>query len=167
MQLLRHREYIKTECSFIGEPILKVQALKIDADNKSLKQQLGCKNLKSCDYLKRKSKCFYFIELSDLHAQLINLKTTYTQKEALKIIKEEIRLKLSESLHIYNQLTIKTNFTNNMSLKKKALLALCKEKKQDVVAFDFMLRDFQRHYTPTFLNSIKFIPYTELENILK
>ena len=71
MKLLEFREKIQTECSLMGSPILHIQALKID-DNKTkrnLKQQLGCKNLKSCDYLRRKKKNLYFIELSDFQTQ--------------------------------------------------------------------------------------------------
>jgi len=41
MKLLRYREFINTECSLIGSPILKVKAIKIDDNKKkqNLKQQ--------------------------------------------------------------------------------------------------------------------------------
>ncbi len=53
MDLNSFIENINTECGMIGNPILPIQAIKIDAEGKeSLKYKL-CKNeLKSCDYIK-------------------------------------------------------------------------------------------------------------------
>lgn len=170
MNLLGYREFINTECSLIGSPILKVKAIKIDDNKKkqNLKQQLGCKNLKSCDYFRRKKDKFYFIELSDFHQQLIDLKKENNNEIASKIIKDEIRLKLSETLLLYYQLLRQCTVNDcNQKLKNKALLTVCKEKKSDVIVFAKLERDLSRYYCPTHLSSIKVIPYTELENIFQ
>ncbi len=103
MNLLKYTEFINTECR-VKKPILSVKALKIDANTKSLKSKIGCKNLKSCDYFKRSKKKFYFIEISDFHAQFEALSSAKTSKDAKKDINLEIRLKLSDTLLIYKEL---------------------------------------------------------------
>ena len=110
MQLLRHREFIHTECSLYGSPILNVKALKIDANQKSLKRRMGCGNLKSCDYFRRKKDNLYFIELSDFHQQLIDLAKVNSDNEASKIIKNEVRLKLSDTLLLYHKILKQGSF---------------------------------------------------------
>ncbi|MEA2027852.1 MAG: hypothetical protein U9N49_02615 [Campylobacterota bacterium] len=168
MKLLRHREKINTECSFIEGSILNVKAIKIDAQHNSLKKELGCKNLKSCDYFKRDKKSFYFIEISDFHQQFFDLKASYSDNEASKIIKDEIRLKLSETLLLYNQLIQQFNIKQaNINLKNKALLTVCRDSLSDAIIFAKLERELTRHYCPTHLASIKVIPYPKLETILK
>ncbi len=163
MSLLKYREKIQTECSLIGSPVLKVGAIKIDANSKSLKSRCGCRHLKSCDYFRRKKNNFYFIEISDFHAQLENLKKELLHDEASKIIKDEIRLKLSDTLLLHYKLKEKFDFTNNIKLKNRALLTVCKHSIADVVAFGSLSRDLSKHYCPEHFFSIKVIPYTELE----
>jgi len=165
MSLLKYRERIHTECNLIGNPILNVMALKIDANSKSLKQKCGCKHLKSCDYFKRKKSNFYFIEISDFHAQLVNLKSILSDKEASKIIKNEIRLKLSETLLLHNKLKEKFNLTNNGNLKNRALLTVCKSSVSDIVGFAHLSRELSKHYCPEHFSEIKVLPYTSLENL--
>jgi ATP:corrinoid adenosyltransferase len=165
MSLLKYREQIHTECSLVGSPILRVRAIKIDANKKSLKQRCGCRHLKSCDYFKRKKGKFYFIEISDFHAQLENLKQVLSDKEASKIIKNEIRLKLSETLILHNKLKEKFDLSNNQKLKNRALLTVCKNHPSDIVAFAHLSRELSKHYCPEHFSEIKIIPYMELEKL--
>ncbi len=168
MQLLRHREYIKTECTLIGSPILKTKALRIDANTKSLKQQFNCKSMKSCDYFKLKKNNFYFIEVSDFNQQLIDLSNKKISTTDKKYIKMEINLKLADTLLIFNEMSkkIKINAKNTL-LKKKALLVACAKHPSDIVNFAYLERELARHYCPTHFANIKVIPYTMLETILK
>ena len=165
MNLLKYRERIHTECNLIGNPILNVRAIKIDANIKSLKQKCGCKHLKSCDYFKRKKENFYFIEISDFHAQLNNLKSVLSNKEASKIIKNEIRLKLSETLVLHNKLKEKFDLTRNQDLKNRALLTVCKTSISDIVGFAHLSRELSKHYCPEHFKEIKVVPYTALEKL--
>lgn len=168
MQLLRHREYIKTECNNEENTTLKIQALRIDGNSKSLKQQFHCKSLKSCDYFKRKKNNFFFIEISNFNQQLIDLSKKNISKEEKSYIKMEVNLKLSDTLLIFNEL-IKTLTlkTRNTTLKKKALLVACNKHKSDILEFAYLERELARHYCPTHFSNIKVIPYTELETIFK
>jgi hypothetical protein len=165
MSLLKYREQIHTECSLVGRPILRVRAIKIDANEKSLKQRCGCRHLKSCDYFKRKNGKFYFIEISDFHAQLENLKQVLSDKEASKIIKSEIRLKLSETLLLHNKLKEKFDVRQNKNLQNRALLAVCKNSMADIVGFAHLSRELSKHYCPEHFSEIKIIPYMELEKL--
>ena len=165
MSLLKYREKIHTECSLIGSPILNVRAIKIDANKKSLKQKCGCRHLKSCDYFKRKKGNFYFIEISDFNTQLDNLKKVFSKDEASKIVKNEIRLKLSETQLLHNKLKDKFDFKNNSNLQNRALLTLCKNNPSDIIAFDYLSRDLSKHYCPEHFSNIKVIPYIELEKL--
>ena len=167
MSLLQFRENINTECR-IPFPILKIKALKIDANKNSLKQKVGCKNLKSCDYFKRKKDNLYFIEISDFHDQFVQLSKLSNTSKAAKDIKLEVRLKLSDSLLIHqNILRIFNVSAKNISLKNKSLLTVCLGNKSDVIIFSWLERELTKHYCPTHFNSIKIIPYTELVNIFK
>jgi len=166
MKLLRHREFINTECSLVGNPTLRVKAIRVDANKQSLKQQMGCHRLKSCDYFRRKRDSFYFIEISDFHQQLIDLTKKNNSQIASQKIKEEVRLKLSETLLLYYQLLQQCTFKSyNQSLKNKALLTVCKKNRSDVIIFAKLERELSRYYCPTHISSIKVIPYTQLENI--
>jgi len=165
MSLLKYRERIHTECNLLGNPILNVMALKIDANSKSLKQKCGCKHLKSCDYFKRKKSNFYFIEISDFHAQLVNLKSILSDKEASKIIKNEIRLKLSETLLLHNKLKEKFDLGKNKSLQNRALLVVCKNSIADIVGFSHLSGELSKHYCPEHFSEIKVIPYIALEKL--
>jgi len=170
MKLLGYREFINTECSLINNPILKIKAIKIDSNkNKNnLKQQMGCKNLKSCDYFRRRKDSFYFIEISDFHTQLENLKSKFSNKEASKIIKNEIRLKLSETLLLYNQILKQLYIKDdNQKLKNRVLLTVCKSSIPDTIVLAYLSRELTKHYCPTHFSEIKVIPYTELENIFR
>ncbi|KIM03079.1 MAG: hypothetical protein KU28_11585 [Sulfurovum sp. PC08-66] len=168
MKLLRYRERINTECSLVQKPILNIKAIKIDANKRSLKQALGCKHLKSCDYFKRGKESLYFIEISDFHQQFLNLKASHGDNEASKMIKNEIRLKLSETLLLYYQLIQQINIKQaNTELKNKALLTHCRDTPRDGVVFAKLERELTRHYCPTHLASIKVIPYPRLETLFK
>jgi len=167
MGLLKYTEFINTECR-VTNPTLCIKALKIDANTRSLKTNLGCKNLKSCDYFKRSNHKFYFIEISDFHAQFIDLSSNNTPKDVEKNIKLEVRLKLSDTLLIYQKLLDKFNFkANNCELKKKVLLAVCKDSLSDSIFFDRIARDLTKHYCPEHLSSIQLIPYRKIEEIFK
>jgi hypothetical protein len=146
-------------------PILDIRALKLDSNGKSLKQQLGCKSQKSCDYLK-KSKHLYFIEISDFHQQLIDLSKKGLSKDEKTYIKMEIKLKLSDSLLIYQELINRREISDkNKTLRKKALLAVCRERESDTVAFAQLERELTRTYCPTHFVQIKVVPYKSLENL--
>ncbi len=166
MWLSKFYENIDTECR-IMIPLLDIKAFKIDANQKNLKQQLGCKNLKSCDYFKRKKDTIYFLELSDFNAQLKELTETKTTIDVKKYIKMEVRLKISDTLLIYYQLLDKYNIRDKNYLKKKLLLAICQNNIRDIQNIDRIMRNLTSHYCPTHFSSIKVIPYTELKNILK
>lgn len=165
MSLLKYRERIHTECNLLGNPILNIKAIKIDNSVKGLKQQLGCKSQKSCDYLK-KNKYLYFIEVSDFHQQLINLGNAKLSKDEKTYIKMEVKLKLSDTLLIYEEL-LKKNYINekNKALKKKVLLAVCRERESDIIAFANLERELTRSYCPTHFVQIKVIPYIFLEKL--
>ena len=166
MSLLKYRERIHTECSLIGKPVLNVKAIKVDANGKSLKQQLGCKSLKSCDYFKFKKNNIYFIEISDFDEQLINLSKKDLLKDEKTYIKMEIKLKISDSLLIYEQLITKYYINSkNKSLKKKVWLTTCKEREKDMVTFAFLERELSRSYTPLHFAQVKVVPYTWLEKL--
>ena len=165
MKLLDYREKIKTECNLIGNPILNVQAIKIDGTVKGLKQQLGCKSQKSCDYFKR-NKFLYFIEVSDFNQQLIDLSKKSLSKSEKTYIKMEVKLKLSDTLLIYEELLKKSKINSrNKVLKKKALLAVCSEKISDIIAFANLERELTRSYCPTHFVQVKVIPYISLEKL--
>lgn len=165
MWLSNFSEKIDTECSVINSPILDIKAIKLDANKNSLKDNLYCKNLKSCDYFKRKKNSIYFLELSDFNAQLEKLSNNTTPKEAKKYIQMEVRLKISDTLLIYYQLLDKYNIKDKNYLKKKVLLAICLNNIRDIQNIDRIMRQLTSHYCPTHLSSIKVIPYTELETI--
>jgi len=167
MNLLPFREKINTECR-IPIPILKIKAIKIDASERNLKQKVGCKNLKSCDYLKRRRNNLYFIEISDFNAQFEALSNKTTSSDSIKYINLEIRLKLTDTLLIYQKLLEKFEFKEkNCSLHKKALLTICKDNISDSVFLDRIARNLTRHYCPEHLSAIQLIPYTKLETILR
>jgi len=167
MGLLKYREYINTECR-IDNPILRVKAIKIDTNQNSLKNKLGCKRLKSCDYFKRNKNKIYFIEISDFNAQFKDLSSKNRTKEPIQEIKLEIRLKLSETLLIYQKLQEKFNLkSDNCNLKKKVLLSICKDKISDSIFLDKIARELTKHYCPEHLSSIQLIPYIKLEKIFK
>lgn len=167
MWLSSFRENIHTECSLISSPILNIKAIKIDANKNSLKQKLGSKNLKSCDYFKRKKNAIYFLELSDFNKQLERLTDRTTPKEAKNYIQMEVRLKLSDTILIYYKLLDKYNIFNKDILKKKALLAICSDNIRDIQNIDRITRELTRHYCPEHLNSIELIPYTQLNTIFQ
>lgn len=169
MTLLQFREKIETECDVLGNIILPIQALKIDAPtNQSLKHALGCESLKSCDYLKKFKLSLYFIEISDFHYELHDyLEAGLEQNKAERKVKEGIRLKLSDSFLIYTEMLKKFNIDDNRIDEKKVLLVFCKTSISDVIAFSYLSNNLENHYRPTFCSSIKVIPYTEIENILK
>jgi len=167
MWISSFKEDIKTECSVADNPILNIKALKLDANKDSLKQKLFCKNLKSCDYFKRKKDTIYFVELSDFNAQLERLSNISTPKDAKKYINMEVRLKISDTLLIYYKLLDKYNISDRNYLKKKFLLAICLDNIRDIQNIDRILRGLESHYCPTHLSSIKIIPYTQLNTIFK
>lgn len=167
MGLLKYKEFINTECR-VKKPILCVKAIKIDSNVKSLKNTVGCKSLKSCDYFKKNKQKFYFIEVSDFNEQFEDLSSSHTKEDAKKYIKLEIRLKLSDTLLIYQKLQEKFKFKpDNCLLKKKALLAICKEHTRDSIFLDKITRELTKHYCPEHLSSIQLIPYIKLEEVFK
>ena len=165
MFLSQFQENINTECR-IPVPTLQIKALKLDSQTNSLKQKVGCRHLKSCDYFKRKKNNLYFIEISDFNAQFEQLSTILMTDESKKYIKMEIRLKLSDTLLIYQKLLEKFLIDErNIKLKKKALLTICKDNISDSIILSQITRELERHYCPTHLSSIKLIPYTALNTI--
>ncbi len=164
--LIEYRESIHTECR-VPNPTLKIEAIKLDANINSLKKKVGCARLKSCDYLKKKKNKLYFIEISDFNAQFQDLSSSFTSDEAKNIIRNEIRLKLSESLLIFNTICAVFTIHREKITQNKALLALCKEKKSDIIAMAFIARAMEKHYCPTHFASIQIIPYTEINNIFQ
>jgi len=167
MWLSSFYQKIDTECNLINNPILDIKAIKVDANKNSLKDKLLSKNLKSCDYFKRKKDSIYFLELSDFNRQLEMLSKNTTPKEAKKYIQMEVRLKISDTLLIYYQLLDKYNIKDKNYLKKKVLLIICLNNIRDIQNIDRIMRQLTSHYCPTHLLSIKVIPYTELKNIFR
>jgi hypothetical protein len=162
MTVLEFFKKINTECDVLGSVELSIKA--IDLDN--LKLSIGCSLLKSCDYLKKSNSSLYFIEISDFHYELSDyLEAGEIQRRAEKKVKEGVRLKISDSLLIFMEMQKKFNI--NDVEEKKILLTFCKTSLSDVIAFDFLSRNLEKHYKPTFCSSISVIPYTELENIFQ
>jgi len=162
MNLFDFREYIHTECDRLDKPVLNVKAIDLD----KLKLKIDCSNLKSCDYLKKHNQTLYLIEISDFHYELSDyLEAGMEEREANKRVKEGVSLKISHSLLTFIEMQKRFNI-NDIEMKK-VLLGFCKTSISDVVAFDFLSRNLENHYKPTFCSSIKIIPYTELENIFK
>jgi len=162
--LLKYRESLNTECR-IAKPILKMRAIKIDSNTDSLKNFVGCKDLKSCDYIKKRKKNLYFIEVSDFNAQLEDLSRISTDATAKKYIKMEVKLKLSETILIFEQICKKFKINVTSIKNHKVLLSICKEKQSDVIVFDRLARELTQHYCPTHFSSVQIIPYTKLESI--
>ncbi len=78
----------------------------------------------------------------------------------------EIRLKLSDTLLIYQQLLKKFKINSrNRALKNRVLLTVCKSKMSDIIAFSYLEKELTRHYCPTQFSAIQIIPHTELEKI--
>ncbi len=167
MSLLKYIEKINTDCSRLEYLILNTKAIKIDAQqSNSLKNSINCSHFKSCDYIRKKRDALYFIEVSDLIYEIHNYeKTGLDNKQATKKSKEGIRLKLSDSIHIYNELVQKFKIDESKIIFKKVLIALCHENPSDVIAFRVFANSLEQHYKPILYSSIKVIPYTELENI--
>jgi len=160
MKLLEYREFIHTECDRLDNPILSIKAINLD----SLKLNINCSALKSCDYMKKRNQKLYFIEISDFHYELSDyLEAGVEEKKAKKIVKEGISLKISNSLLIFTEMQKQLNI-KDIEIKK-VLLIFCKTSDSDVIAFDYLSRNLENHYKPTFCSSIQVIPYTELENI--
>ncbi len=162
--LLKYREPLNTECRIV-QPILKMRAIKIDANIDSLKKDVGCKDLKSCDYIKKRKHKLYFIEVSDFNAQLEDLSEKTTDKIARSYIKMEVKLKLTETLLIFEQMCRKFKINTTTIKNYKVLLSICKEKQSDVIVFDRLARELTKHYCPTHFSSIQIIPYAKLESI--
>jgi glutaredoxin len=164
--LIKYVEKVNTECR-ITQPILSTRAIKIDAHTNSLKKKVGCGALKSCDYLKKTKQKLYFIEISDFNAQYVDLMKKSTAQAARQSIQTEIRLKLSESLLIFNRICEVFVVHKEKIIQNKALLVLCSEKKSDVVAMAFMSRAMKKHYCPAHFASIQIVPYIEIDNIFQ
>ena len=78
----------------------------------------------------------------------------------------EVKLKLSDTLLIYEELLKKNDINEkNKALKKKVLLAVCRERESDIIAFANLERELTRSYCPTHFVQIKVIPYTFLEKL--
>jgi len=167
MKLLEFREKIHTDCSVLDYLVLNTQAIKLDApESNSLKNILNCSAFKSCDYLRKKDNTLYFIELSDLKYEISNYQNDgLDRSKAVKKCKEGIRLKLSDSIHIYNEMCKSFNIDESKMADKKSLLVICQSNQSDVVALSFLANNLEHHYKPILYSSIKIIPYTELENI--
>ncbi len=164
--LLEYRESINTECR-VEQPTLTIQAIKIDANRNSLKQKVGCGRLKSCDYFKKRDNKLYFIEVSDFNAQMEDLSKKSTSKEAKQYIKMEVRLKLSDTLLIFQEIAKQFDINKVKISQNKGLLSLCTNKRADIVAFAYLSRELTRHYCPTHFASIQIIPYMEIEQIFQ
>jgi len=167
MSLLQFREKIHTECDAVDNPVLNIQAIKIDGSVKSLKKSLGCARLKSCDYFKRKKAICYMIEVSDFNREIKRyISESYPLAEAKKYVKEGIRLKISETLLIYQKMVQQYNISSTKVTTTKVLLTSCEKSPSSSIALDFLSRDLERHYKPAFCHSIKVLPYTKLETYL-
>jgi hypothetical protein len=179
MQLLKYREKINTECTLVSNPapILSIKAIKIDGTPTGLKIWIGKGNTKSCDYLTQRNRSNFFIEISDFYAQLSDLqnKTSIknpskkTLSEAKEYIFNEIISKLQGTNSIFVKLVSRIQYNQaKQDFDKKALLVTCKESSQEAIVFAQLQRELKRdkRLKAFKLETIKFIPYKELEKIL-
>lgn len=156
MNILKYREYIDTECSNHDNKILNRKALKLDGCN-SLKMSIGCKDLKSCDYLKYKKEEILLIEISDIKKQFDSIMirkdslTVESKKQLGKklnkkidprnIIRDELRAKYLETSLILKQLTENVKFNINKS--KIFIIAICSKNISDIMAFQYLINDLK------------------------
>ena len=160
MRILKFLEKIHTECGRIENPVLETKAISLD----KLKIEIDYQGFKSCDYIRRKYKSLFFIEISDLKYEISNLiKTGMTNKKAEKCCKEGIRIKLSDSIHIYEKMVEVFNIKKEKSLKKYAFILVCISEKSDVIVWDRITQALQNSYQPKLYDNIKLIPYSQLK----
>ena len=178
MNILKYREYIDTECSSHQHKILNKKALKLDGDN-SLKMAIGCKDLKSCDYLKYKKDKILLIEISDLTTQMQELiqKTSCITEECkdtlgkklqkkLKpemIIKEELREKYLQTTLILHKLEEHVKFSFHKS--KIFIIAICSNRTSDVMAFQYLINDLKA-CLQSFFEEIKIVLAKDLVRVI-
>lgn len=177
MQLLKYREKINTECTLVDNPapILSIKAIKIDGTPTGLKIWIGMRDTRSCDYLAQRNRSNFFIEISDFYAQLSDLKTKPTRKnptlrtpqQAKEYIFNEITSKLQGTNSIFVELVSRIQYNQaKQNFDKKALLVTCKESSREAIVFAQLQRDLERDDKLKDFKTIRFIPYTELEETL-
>lgn len=178
MNILKYREFVDTECSNQQNTKLNKKAIKIDGDD-SLKMNIGCGELKSCDYIRYKRDKILFIEISDLKKQLIDLsdKTSCITQECRdsldkrikkrivpkNIIREEMRTKFVQTDLIFHKLLKFVRF--NIEKPKIFTIALCSNNTSDVIAFQYLETDLKSS-TKTFLKDVKVVLTKDLEKVI-
>jgi len=162
MKILQYREFINTECTNTDNTILNKKAIKIDGV-KSLKKYACCTHLKSCDYLKYKKSKIILVEISDLKAQIINLKKSYDTKEILQMIYRELKEKITQTLLFLEALSKKILF--DTTKHKIFTIAICTESKSDILIFSKIVKDLKKHLQ-IFLYDVKLVPVVELKRML-
>lgn len=163
MSILKFLEKIHTECVRINNPILETKAISLD----KLKIEIDCQGFKSCDYIRRKCESLFFIEISDLKYEISDLmQTGMANKQAEKYCKEGIRIKLSDSIHIYEEMLEVFNIKKEKSLNKYAFILVCIYGKSDVIVWDRITQALQDSYQPKLYDNIKLIPYSQLKEYL-
>lgn len=164
MKILYYREKINTECDVLDNPELDVKAIDLD----KLKSRVNCAQMKSCDYLRKKKRELLFIEISDIKYEISDsIENGLIEKEARKKCKEGIRLKLSETIHIFDKIVQKYNIDITTISDKKAYIATCRSEQADVIAWSRMEQGLTGNYVPQLYSSIKIIPYTTIDNLLR
>ena len=185
MNLTQYTEYMQTECSLQGNPILTIEAIKVDgSDDNSLKKLLCDNSLKSCDYIKFTNNEICFIEFSDFYEQLSNLEKKYEEIETSNItfedikylqkrkliispnntVKIEIQNKIAETILLYDLICTNCSVSEHEDKNKEFLICLCSITGQYSILFDNILRELQKKFN---LNiSIKMLIYSRLEHYI-
>lgn len=178
MNILQYREFINSECSNHSHTILTKKAIKLDGKN-SLKMAIGCKDLKSSDYLKYKKNEILLLEISDLAAQLESLfkKTNSIAPECKKnlgdkltkkitpknIIQDELREKYIQTILILYKL--KDHIRISLDKAKVYVVALCSTNISDVRAFQYLVNHLKASLKGL-LDDVKVVPISLLVSVV-
>ena len=131
-------EAMNTECSLISmpPPVIPIKAFRVDGNN-GLKVRMGCRDLKSCDYLKFKKRHLVLIEFSDLYQQFDDLRLVHNaldssihntflkerakklkvlSKDSESILKAELEQKISQSLNLITIIKKQLNIKNQKKI---------------------------------------------------
>ncbi|NOT17556.1 MAG: hypothetical protein HOP20_05755 [Sulfuriferula sp.] len=173
-----HYEPIKSECESISD--LTISAYKLDGDRNSLKWQLGCYGLKSCDYVLIIQEKITLIEISDLSKQFSGsserlkkiIKAIPLEKSEIKalsakdIMINEIVHKYIHSLIILHELG-KHESNYNFNLENMGFIVAHFSGWSDIQALDHIKRSIKDRFQGKLTPELKIIPFADLENLLR
>ena len=169
MTLLRFLEKIDCQCSNFPDQSINKKALRMDGKGKEgLREQLGIGNsCNCCDYLLPERNKIIFIEISDLLAQLHDIKQKYKKtpkdlktflKEPKQYVNRELKLKLYGSLIVLFKIPMTFNIKHEKIHRKEleVIFILCSNNVDDILAFEYLQVDISNALKPL-LKKVKII----------